>query len=58
MTKKGHLLEVNYNECKNSRLKAKVRRFSNLIQKLSPKEEEVSYVKSSGYSSEYSRSVD
>ena len=32
-------MEVNYNQCKSSKLKTKVRRFSNLIQKLSPKEE-------------------
>jgi hypothetical protein len=33
-------MEVNYNQCKNAKLKAKVRRFSNLIQKLSAREEE------------------
>ena len=31
VTKRGELKEVNYNQCKNARLKCKVRRFSNLI---------------------------
>ena len=37
--RRGRQIEVNYNQCKSSKLKTKVRRFSNLIQKLSPKEE-------------------
>lgn len=40
VSRRGLLSEVNYNQCKSSRLKAKVRRFSNLIQKLSPKDDE------------------
>lgn len=36
--KKGHQMEINYNQCKNQKLKTKVRRFSNLIQKLSARD--------------------
>jgi hypothetical protein len=32
-------VEVNYNQCKQAKLKTKIRRFSNLIQKLSSKYE-------------------
>jgi hypothetical protein len=38
--RKGKQIEVNYNQCKSSKLKTKVRRFSNLIQKLSARGEE------------------
>ena len=37
VTKRGKILEVNYNQCKQAKLKTKIRRFSNLIQKLSSK---------------------
>lgn len=40
VTRRGKILEVNYNQCKQSKLKTKIRRFSNLIQKLSSKYEE------------------
>lgn len=40
INKKGVQLEINYNQCKNSKLKTKIRRFSNLIQKLSTHDEE------------------
>ena len=38
--RKGRQKEVNYNQGKSSKLKTNVRRFSNLIQKLSAKEED------------------
>jgi len=36
----GKPSEINYNECKSQKLKTKVRRFSNLIQKLSSGDDE------------------
>ncbi len=35
----GKHSEINYNQCKSAKLKKKIRRFSNLIQKLSYGEE-------------------
>jgi len=37
ITKKGEFQEINYNQCKNNKTKRKIRRFSNLMQKLSTK---------------------
>ena len=37
-TRKGEIKEINYNQCKSAKLKRKVRRFSNLIEKLSGKQ--------------------
>lgn len=44
INKRGNQIEVNYNQCKNAKLKTKVRRFSNLIQKLSAQNEDESDV--------------
>lgn len=35
MSSEGKISEVNYNECKNITIKTKIRRFSNIMQKLS-----------------------
>ena len=40
MSPNGKISEVNYNECKSSKTKTKVRKFSNIMQKLSSHQEE------------------
>ena len=40
MNPNGKMSEINYNECKNTKTKTKVRKFSNIMQKLSSHQEE------------------
>lgn len=43
MNPKGKASEVIYNECKSSEIKTKIRRFSNMMQRLSANQEEESH---------------